>query len=586
MFTNYGNGINRSLMLLAGCLFVAFLLPFHFNPFRTFFNDWLAILGVVIVLAYYLEGKSVSIRLPWVALIPLCLAAAIALQVMLGMLSESWDAFLPIIYFAVAAIAIILGASISSREEGATKLCLALAGAHLFAALISVVIATMQFVGAEVPFAPFMMLMRHKAGIGIRPYANLGQVNHLALLYCAALASAWWFYQSGRIKAKVAIAMVLFLVWGLALTQSRIGWIIAPLFACVIYYWRGKVGVRSMSGWLLIGVGVLYAAQVMLMPSIASALNVTTESAAVHMFEGTGSDRIALYTQAWKLSLAHPWFGLGWFQFGPQQVMGGVDFPVSIYSQYVHNILLNFAAELGWPITITVFGLLALWLFRSFVFRSISIDVGFAGLFFIAVLVHSLVEYPLWYAMVLLPVALLIGMVHQAQLGSKEVGVSRWYIFPLVILMGVGLLGISMDFRRIVIGFNNLEFQAMGVKGVESDVQRPAFTAFPYMYDYLTFMRMTMHPQMSPEEIAFTERVSKRFGGYVVLSRMSQMYALNGREDDAVRMVLIIKRLHGPRYKEIYEDWRRAPAQVQNVFRRLPPPTPEQGLQTFKKQLL
>lgn len=584
MFKNYGNGSNRSLMFMAACFFLAFLLPFHVNPFRAFFNDWLAILGVVIVLAYYVEEKAVRIQLPWIALIPLCLALAIAMQMAMGMLSENWDAFLPIAYLVVAAIAIVLGASLSSRPEGATKLCLALAVAHLLAALISVVIATLQFFAAEIPFASFMMLMRHEPGVAVRPYANLGQVNHLALLLCVAIASAWWFYQSGRLKEKVVIGMVFFLVWGLALTQSKIGWIIVPIFACVVYCWRKKVGTRPISVWLILTLLATYLTMIILLPSLLSALDVTTQSIAERAVGGSSTERIALYTQAWKISLAHPWFGAGWFQFGPEQVMAGADFPASIYSHHVHNIMLNFAAELGWPITIIFLCMGSLWLFRNYVHRTISIEVGFAALFFLAVLVHSMVEYPLWYAMVLLPVALLIGMVHQEQLGSKTLVCSRLYVLPLIGLMAVSLLGIGMDYRRIVAGFSGIEFEAMGIKGYESDARKPTFTIFPYMYDYLTFLRMTSHSQMSLQEIAFMERVSKRFGGFVILSRMSQMYALNGREDDAVRMVLTIKRLHGPRYKEIYDDWRRAPAEFQNIFKRLPPPeaAPARGLQTVK----
>ncbi|MDB5763698.1 MAG: hypothetical protein JWQ21_2693 [Herminiimonas sp.] len=583
MPTNTSTGSTRALILLAVCLSAAYLLSFHVNPFRAFFNDWLAIFGVVIVLAYYAEKKSVSIQIPWIITIPFGLATLIVLQTAMGMLSENWDAFLPVTYFFVAVLAIILGASIAACQNGAAKLCMALTSAHLFAGLVSVVIASLQFVGAEIPFAPFMMLMVHKGGNSIRPYANIGQSNHLALLFCISIASVWWLFQSGRVKVGVAIGMVLLLLWGLAMTQSRIGWIIIPAFAFAIWLWHGKVGSKPISGWLIVGLLSLYAILVIVLPSIASALSVSIDSAATRAF-GTRSERMALFEEAWKISLAHPWFGAGWFQFGPQQVMGGADIPTTIYSRHAHNIVLNFAAELGWPMTIIICGVLSFWFFRSCISRSISIEVAFAALFFLAVLVHSMVEYPLWYAIVLMPFAFLVGMVHQEQFGSTKIELSRYPVFALAFLMASGLVGIGMDYRRVVAGFQEVEFEAMGLKWDEASTQKPAFTIFPYMFDYFRFLDMTVHEQMPPQEIAFMERVTKRFGGVLPLTRMSQVYALNGREDDAVKSALAVQRLHGSRYNQVYEDWRRAPAQYQYIFKRLPPPVPEQRLQAVKKQ--
>lgn len=562
---------NHALSLLAACLVLSYLLPFHVTPFRAFFNDWFAILGIVIVLAYFLEDKSVSIQLPWIAIIPFGLAMVIALQTTMGMLSENWDALLPVAYFIVATVAILLGANISARPSGAAKLCMALAIAHLFAGVLSVVIASLQFIGAEIPFAPFMMLMLHTAGSEMRPFANVGQPNTLALLFCISIASAWWLFQAGRIKSGVAIGAVVCLLFGLVLTQSRIGWIIMPLFAFTLRYWRGKVGPRSISGWLIVGLLLSYFALVSVLPLIASAFNVSVDSPVSHAV-GTRSERMALFEEALKISLAHPWFGAGWFQFGPQQIMAGLDFPTSMYSHYAHNIVLNFAAELGWPITILVFGVLAFWFVRSCISRPVSIEVGFSMLFFLAVLVHSLVEYPLWYAFVLLPVSLLIGLVHREQFGATTKVLSRHYLLVLVFLMASGLVAVGMDYRRVVAGFQEIEFEALGITWNKAATRQPGVTVFPYMFDYFRFLGMTVHTQMSQEEIAFMERVTKRFGGALMLARMSQVYAMNGREDDAVNSALTVRRLHGARYKQLYEDWRHAPEQYQTIFKRLPAP--------------
>lgn len=562
---------NRALILLSGCLALAYLLPFHVNPFRAFFTDWLVILGIVIAIAYLAENKSSPVRIPWIVALPIAVTVAITVQAGTGMLSESWDALLPVLYLLLAAAAVMLGASITGREGGAKKLCMALATAHLVAGLISVVIASFQFAAAEIPFVPFMMLMIHKADVAIRPHANLGQANQLALLFCISIASVWWLFQAKRVQAGIAVAMVAFLLWGLVVTQSRIGWLIVPFFAFLVRFRFSRGEFMPVSGLLLGGLMVLYFASVLLLPHIASEFGSSTVTVA-NRVAGSGSARMALFEEAWKISLAHPWFGAGWFQFGPQQVMGA-DFPMSVYAHHAHNIVLNFAAELGWPLAILICGGFLMWLIRCFSDRALSAETAFAALFFGGVLVHSLVEYPLWYALVLMPFSLLVGMVHQEQLGSKQIELSRHYIVALTVVMATVLLGVGMDYRRVVAGFNEIEFEAMGVKWDATATEKPSFTIFPYMYDYFRFLDMTVHTRMSSEEIAFMERTTKRFGGVLTLNRMSQVYAMNGREEDAVRSALAVQRLHRTRYRQVYEDWRRAPAQYQNVFRRLPPPT-------------
>lgn len=43
----------------------------------------------------------------------------------------------------------------------------------------------------------------------------------------------------------------------------------------------------------------------------------------------------------------HPWFGVGWFGFGTEQVKIAADFPSTIYAEHSHNLVLNLMAELG-----------------------------------------------------------------------------------------------------------------------------------------------------------------------------------------------------------------------------------------------
>lgn len=563
-------------LMTAVCVVAAYLLPYHEYPFLAFYNEWLALLGVAMVLVLVFEHRTPAIHLPWIAIVPAVLAVVIGMQALSGLLTIAWDAIFPIAYLLAATIAIVLGATISVRPQGPKELCKALAWAHVVAGLVSMGLASLQLVGKEAMLHYWVMQMPHEGAI--RPYANTGQPNQLALLFCLALASVWWLYQVDKLRAGVAIAMAVLLLWGLTLSQSRIGWIIIPLMMLFLGWWRSHSHFKKVPVALMAVLVIGYVCGVLALPALADAVGAKTESVAEHV--GTGSLRWVLLQQAWEISSAHPWFGAGWSEFGPQQLQIGADFDASSYVHHAHNIVMNFAVELGWPVTIAVFAALAYWFYRcclrSDPQQPLSKEVGFATLFFVAILVHSLVEFPLWYAYVLIPMAFLLGMVHQQRLGGMVVQVSRGYLLMLFLLMTSGLVGVAADYRRVVVSLRALGWERLGMKAEVGSTESPGFTLFPYFYDYFRVVKTPAVAGMSAEDIAFMERVSKRFGNTAVLMRMSVVYALNGRPDNAVRVMKTFMKLHKEQYSGAYQAWQRAtnaePEKFALVFKQLEPP--------------
>ena len=94
-----GSSKNWAVILLAACLGISYLLPFHFYPLTTFYNELLVIFGVAIAVAMIGKEKIASVRIPWIAGLPVGLAGIIALQAAFGMLTVNWDAVFPIAYF-------------------------------------------------------------------------------------------------------------------------------------------------------------------------------------------------------------------------------------------------------------------------------------------------------------------------------------------------------------------------------------------------------------------------------------------------------------------------------------------------------
>jgi O-antigen ligase len=569
-----------SFLPLAFCLILAYLLPYHMYPFMAFYNNWLAFFGIVLVIAVLCNNESTAIRLPWISVIPLGLIALIGIQYTLGKFTVNWDVILPIAYLVGAAFAIIAGATLSSQPQGTYRLCSTLAWVHLTAGLVSALIATLQITGTETQILPFAMPMPHDRAI--RPYANLGQPNHLALLFCLAISSAWMLYQSGKLLAVGAVSSILILLWGLALTQSRIGWIILPLFILFIIGWRTSLSLKPIPLLLPPILAIVYLVLILVLPEIDFGVALEGRVSSPEERVNSLSERWIFFRQAWQMSLNHPWLGAGWYEFGPQQIQIGADFPPTVYSQHAHNIVLSFAAELGWPATILIFAALAYWFYQSCLQpiskRAVTPESGFASLFLSAILIHSLVEYPLWYAYVLVPTALVMGMIHHAELDSRVLTLPRHTLLIVFMLSAAGMLTVATDYRRLVTGFRALGWENLGLKADEGTTERPEWTLFPHYYDYFQFAKSKARENMSAEEIAFMERSAKRFGYTPVMMRMSLIYALNGRSGDAVRTLQTLKNLHPGHYLETYFNWQAMakyqPEKYAEIFKQIPPPIP------------
>jgi hypothetical protein len=307
------------------------------------------------------------------------------------------------------------------------------------------------------------------------------------------------------------------------------------------------------------------------LPWISELMGTATETLEGRIAAG-GSGRLVLYQQAWHMSLLHPWMGIGWGQFGPQQLMMAPDFSTTVYSRHAHNIVLNFAAELGWPTTIVIFGILAYWLKRACFSPIPNSNVAFAGLVFLAVVVHSMLEFPLWYAYFLLPVCLLIGMVHYERFKAPAFTPHRSGAAVLLALAFAAVVGAADDYRRVLNGYWALTMTSFDFPLDQELVEKPPVTAFPQMYDFFRYMSMELHNVRSEEDLKFMEKVAKQFGGAEVWMRLSQVYAANGRDDDAVRAMETIYRLHPGGYQQYFDQWQNSPDEYQAIFRRLPQP--------------
>lgn len=557
------------LSILAMGIVASNLISLHVHPFRSFYNELAIAVALLAALLAFLFSTRERVYLPGILILPVSIMVMFCVQAFL-LPHSGQQAILATLYLGLACFAIILGANFASNKTRREHFCTAFTVAHLFAAVISVLIQLIQVLAIDL--RPFAMYMVIEGQTGVRPFANLAQPNQLALLLCFGLASLWWLNQHRKISNLWSFFLALVLIFGLTLTQSRIGWIILPIF--VLFSGSGAFGKeRKNIGWLLCLLGI-YVLMTWNLPEISSRLGYSSGSVAERI--GGRSERTVLSEQALEMIRSHPWLGVGWGKFGAHQVAIGADYSPSTYAEHSHNIVLNFAAELGLPFTVFFFGLILIWLGKLCLSKQFRQEtfVGYAFFFFAAVLVHSLVEFPLWYTFVLLPTGLLFGIVHRLHWGAGR-EISRHYLIVVTGIALVAAAGFTYDYQRTVDGFSAFRNVTDYAKLDPRKLQKPQFTLLPDYFDYFDLMQITPTAGMAQEDIKFVEEGSRRFGFVHILNKLAEVYVLNGRPKEAERIMLTLNRLHPFYYDEYYVYWKRladGDPRFALIFQRMPKP--------------
>jgi hypothetical protein len=549
-------------------MFCSWIHPYHLHPLRNFYHDTLCIVALITGITCFAFVKKIELKIPSSIVLPLGLMVIVALQALNGFLVLPADSFYPLVDLLCFALAVIFGATVVSQRGGREKLLYGLALACISAGLLSLLFQHIQLIGIDA----MPLVMPIKDHLVPRPYANFGQPNLLALVMCFSIASVWWMYATRSLNKWVGLGIVIALLWGVTLTQSRMAWMILPCF--VLANWFQPINCTPVARRTLISLLLLFMAMVVSAPHILDMLGFPIASLADRAAQT--SVRIILWKQAWALSLLHPWFGVGWLQFGANQVKIAYLFPPTEPVDYAHNIILNFAAELGWPITLLVIVGVGCWFKVSCINHWNKPPVRFLSLMFIAVSLHSMVEFPLWNAFILIPFGVMVGAVHDVSLGLKSIQAAREWVISFCIASIVSIGVVCFDYHRVVNGFQALYQQQTNDPIGAGGTEKPEWTLFPQFYDFFRIDKIKIYQGMAQSDITFLEKMSLEFGFPPVLERLSLAYALNGRPNESLRVVIIEKHLFEGYYPNTYALWAGyaaiSPDQCGVVFNHMPKP--------------
>lgn len=287
----------------------------------------------------------------------------------------------------------------------------------LVAALVSSAAALLQYFDLDAPLYPWV----NQASAGTA-FGNLRQPNQLATLLVIGLLSLRWLLTApSRASAPRravngwAGAAALGLMAALAASASRIGLVELIALGALALWWGGVSG-SGVRRTLIVSVALLaaYVVAALVLPLVLQ----SSEGIAgrdmldrLQNAESTCGSRLILWSNVLDLIRQKPWTGWGWGDLAYAHYITLYDGPRFCHIlDNAHNLPLHLAVELGVPVALLVCGLIAyaVWRGRPWAERDSTRQLAWGVL--LAIGLHSLVEYPLWYGPFQIAVGLCIWM--------------------------------------------------------------------------------------------------------------------------------------------------------------------------------
>ena len=251
-----------------------------------------------------------------------------------------------------------------------------------------------------------------------RAVGNLRQPNHLSSLLLWAVITAVWLGETQVIKRSLAWGASLLFIFVVVLSASR----------------TGAVGTLLLAGWGIVDRRLSPSMRRLLWAApVAFAVfwvgNAAWADYSHHVFGGetrfsgagdVSSSRFGIWSNTLTLIRMHPWLGVGFGEFNFAWTLTPFPHRPVAFFDHTHNLVLQLAVELGIPLASVALVLLGWSFFAAFraarspgdgndaAFEAPMLRAAFMVVFMIAV--HSMLEYPLWYAYFLLPTAFALGL--------------------------------------------------------------------------------------------------------------------------------------------------------------------------------
>lgn len=526
-------------LLLAGSLcLLPFLVPYHQQPFLSFFPEWLAVaLGVAAVLAL-LTGRG-STPLPAPARWLIAFALFLALRATRSDPAYPQLSVLAALYVLYAVLMIWLGAQLAAAL-GIRKVAMVFAVFLLAGALANAAAGVIQFYGRPALLEDFIAEL-----YGARAYGNIAQANLYADYLALGEGALLFLWLRGRLRSIYALAALALLVLGSALTSSRSVVLYALSYAALTLFTvraREPVEARRMRLAACVLAGAAFAAY-FAVPWVNSALHAGPHFDRALPLPGEYAEpRIGAFVLALRSFVSAPLLGTGIGGFAGSAYEQGLDASMTRFGEVwtsPHNLPLHLLAETGLVGTFLALG--GLCAFGVQIVRRYREDPRLELWWFAAavviVLIHSTIEFPLWSAHFLGVTALLLGAStrpHRAPSSASagSIGAAAVCIALSVVLALLLRDYIRLDLARITGTTTTLAPAAQAQRDAET-MRGLTQGLWSPLAERWILLGAPLDGKNLVHKLAMSERVAHSWPSSAIIVRHAVFLALDGRGSDA-----------------------------------------------------
>ena len=384
----------RAWQLVAVVLFtVGWLIPGGIKPWAVFLREC-SISGLSLLFCWALVWRIKGpFKVSPLALCALALALTPLVQWGLGLISVRGGAWITCAYLAGFALSIGCGTLAARADAGTMQ-------DALFSAIGLTALATVGIQGYQSVYPSDGTGIWVAYTLATRLAGNFNQSNHAATFLLWGVCAAAWLWLRGAIKAWLAVFFSALFLTGVSWTVSRTAWLGLGLMLACSWYWRALWPDRR-APWVVAALCVYFFAVPFFHPS--------ADASAVLVSTGSSLQRLDIWHAALNALSLQPWFGYGWGQIFSAQLAVAAHAP-QLHAPMIsaHNLVLDVLLSCG-----LLLGGLALcagvfWLWRCVQAVKQPQD-ALMVIFVLVVLNHAMLEYPLFYAYMLLPFGLVLG---------------------------------------------------------------------------------------------------------------------------------------------------------------------------------
>ena len=530
-------------VFVVGCMWMLpFLVPTKSPPIPSFHAEALAaMLGLAAMTA--LVGYSERLQLPRIALLPLGFVLLILVHMMLGRVPYRQFGLLGIMYLLWAGGLVVLG-GLLRRELGLERVATILSWFLVAGAVASAVVGWAQHIDSS---ALSRLAMPRSPD---RVWANLGQPNQLADYLALGLTATCYLYARGTLRVGWAVAVALPCVYVINLTGSRSSWAyLATMVAVSAGFWtldRSRANRRLLgySAAALVLLAVLPGVIALFAPT-AAGVPYNSTSARIARSAFTPGERPHEWSAALLIFKDAPVLGVGFKAYASRVFALNAEVPgvaTPGLTDHAHNLVLQVMAEFGLVGLSFLAGFAVLWT-AGLLRQPRTPAHWWLWTIGLVLTIHSMVEYPLWYAFFLGVAAIALGLGEARTLESRLGQGRRLGRVTLVGLLGLGWIVCIGLYRDYLVLENLLTFRYRffdATPDIGNQVKAPllsisrASLLTPYV-DLGLMRTIGVNQERLADKLMLNAAVMRLFPFEDVAYRQAMLLALKGEEAAAER---------------------------------------------------